>query len=151
MSKENNEITKMEFLLTLNDNIIVQRFYNVKGFNENAKNSLELYNTVSEVYDKIHNDLKMKTLSYMMDNQFQIMSDPAILDTSMTDDDETFNIFIKHNDRVIFQQGWDGKVYPPKVRYTVDVRPHLKSILKSLTETFSTDKLTYEFMEYKLN
>ena len=151
MSKENNEITKMEFLLTLNDNIIVQRYFNVKGFNENAKNSVELYNTVSEVYDKIHNDLKMKTLSYMMDNQFQIMSDPAILDTSMTDDDETFNIFIKYNDRVIFQQGWNGKVYPPKVRYTVDVRPHLKSILKSLTETFSTDKLTHEFMEYKLN
>ena len=32
MSKEKNEITKMEFLLTLNDNIIVQRYFNVKGF-----------------------------------------------------------------------------------------------------------------------
>ena len=36
------DITKMEFLLTLNDRIIVQRFYNVKGFNPRAKNSLEL-------------------------------------------------------------------------------------------------------------
>ena len=42
MSKEKNDITKMEFLLTLNDNIIVQRYYNVKGFNEDAKNSIEL-------------------------------------------------------------------------------------------------------------
>lgn len=151
MSKEKNEITKMEFLLTLNDNIIVQRFYNVKGYNEESKNSIELCETVQDIKDKIHNDLKMKTLSYMMDNQFQIMSDPEILETSMTDDDESFNVFIKVNDRTIFQQAWDGKVYPPKVRYTVDVRPHLKSVLKSLTEVFSTDKLTCEFMEYKLS
>lgn len=25
--------TKMEFLLTLNDNIVVQRFFNVRGYN----------------------------------------------------------------------------------------------------------------------
>jgi hypothetical protein len=37
------ESTKMEFLMTLNDNIVVQRFFNVRGFNPEAKNSLELY------------------------------------------------------------------------------------------------------------
>ena len=35
--------TKMEFLLTLNDNIVVQRFFNVRGYNPKAKNSVELY------------------------------------------------------------------------------------------------------------
>ena len=38
MSKEKNDITKMEFLLTLNDDIIVQRYYNVKGYNEGTNN-----------------------------------------------------------------------------------------------------------------
>lgn len=151
MSKEKNEITKMEFLLTLNDNIIVQRYYNVKGYNEDAKNSIELYDVVDEIKSKIHNNLKMNTVTYMLENQYQIMVDPEIMETSMTDKAEDFNIFIKVNDKVIYQQAWDGKIYPPKVRYTVDVRPHLKSILKSLTEVFSTDKLTCEFMEYKLS
>ena len=64
------------------------------------------------------------------------MSDPKILETSMTDDEELFNIYIKLNDDVIYHRIWDGKVYPPKVRYTVDVRPHLKSVLKALTECF---------------
>jgi len=150
MSKEKNDITKMEFLLTLNDNIIVQRFYNVKGYNEDVKNSLDLYYVVSEIEGKIHRGLKMNTVSYMLENQYQIMSDPNIMETSMTDDDEYFNIFIKVNDTTIFHKSWDGKIYPPKVRYTVDVRPHLKSILKSLTEVFSSDKLTCEFMDYKL-
>ena len=80
----------------------------------------------------------------MLENQYQIMSDPMILETSMTDDEEVFNIYIKHNDKIIFHRGWDGKRYPPKIRYTVDVRPHLKSCLKSLTEVCSSDKLTYE-------
>lgn len=151
MSKEKNEITKMEFLLTLNDNIIVQRYYNVKGYNEHAKNSIELYDVVDEIKSKIHNNLKMNTVTYMLENQYQIMVDPEIMETSMTDKAEDFNIFIKVNDKVIYQQAWDGKIYPPKVRYTVDVRPHLKSVLKSLTEVFSTDKLTCEFMEYKLS
>lgn len=150
MSKEKNDITKMEFLLTLNDNIIVQRYYNVKGYNEDVKNSLDLYYVVSEIEGKIHRGLKMNTVSYMLENQYQIMSDPNIMETSMTDDDEYFNIFIKVNDTIIFHKSWDGKIYPPKVRYTVDVRPHLKSILKSLTEVFSSDKLTCEFMDYKL-
>ena len=150
MSKEKNDITKMEFLLTLNDNIIVQRYYNVKGYNEDVKNSLDLYYVVSEIEGTIHRGLKMNTVSYMLENQYQIMSDPNIMETSMTDDDEYFNIFIKVNDTTIFHKSWDGKIYPPKVRYTVDVRPHLKSILKSLTEVFSSDKLTCEFMDYKL-
>ena len=148
--KEKNDVTKLEFLLTLNDNIIVQRYYNVKGYNEDVKNSLDLYYVVSEIEGKIHRGLKMNTVSYMLENQYQIMSDPNIMETSMTDDDEYFNIFIKVNDTTIFHKSWDGKIYPPKVRYTVDVRPHLKSILKSLTEVFSSDKLTCEFMDYKL-
>ena len=150
MSKEKNDITKMEFLLTLNDNIIVQRYFNVKGYNENTRNSIDLYDVVNDIKNTIHNDLKIKTVSYMLDNEFQIMADPMILETSMTDDDENFNIFIKLGDDTIYQRSWDGKIYPPKVRYTVDVRPHLKSVLKSLTEVFSTDKLTCDFMDYKL-
>jgi hypothetical protein len=150
MSKEKNDITKMEFLLTLNDNIIVQRYFNVKGYNENTKNSIDLHETVNDIKNAIHNDLKIKTVTYMLENEFQILSDPMILETSMTDDEENFNIFIKLGEDTIYHRAWDGKIYPPKVRYTVDVRPHLKGILKSLTDIFSADKLSCEFMEYKL-
>ena len=40
--------TKMEFLLTLNDNIVVQRFFNVRGYNPKAKNSVDLYDFISQ-------------------------------------------------------------------------------------------------------
>ena len=62
------EITKMELLLTLNDKIIVQRFYNVKGYNPNSKNSLELYEFLSEVKEDLALDLKTKTVIYKLQN-----------------------------------------------------------------------------------
>ena len=89
------ESTKMEFLLTLNDNIVVQRFFNVRGYNPNSKNSSELYSYVKSLQDELEYYLKMKTVIYMLDYQDSIVNDPAVMDTSFTDGPEDFNIFIK--------------------------------------------------------
>ena len=45
--------TKMEFLLTLNDNIVVQRFFNVRGYNPKAKNSVELYEYIKGLKEEL--------------------------------------------------------------------------------------------------
>ena len=42
MKEQNVDMTKLEFLMTVNDNFIVQRFFNVKEYNPKAKNSAEL-------------------------------------------------------------------------------------------------------------
>ena len=145
------EITKMELLLTLNDKIIVQRFYNVKGYNPNSKNSLELYEFLSEVKEDLTLDLKTKTVIYMMDNMNQIIEDESVLDTSMTNGPEYFNIYIKLGEQTLCHRQFDAKLYPPKVRYTVDVRPYLKNILKGLTDIFSGENLTYEYLGLPLS
>jgi hypothetical protein len=144
-------IIKMEFLLTLNDNIVVQRFYNVRNFNPQARHSYDLAYFMKQVEDDLVIDLKMKTVMYMMDNQEAIYLDPEILNTSNTDDPENFNMYVKLADDVIFHRIFDGKLYPPKVRYTVDVRPSLKNILKGLTDIFSAENLSYEYMDYDLS
>ena len=36
--KDLNDITKVEFLITLNNNFVVQRFFNVKGFSKSKMN-----------------------------------------------------------------------------------------------------------------
>ena len=149
--REQQDITKMEFLLTLNDRIVVQRFYNVRDYNASAKNSYDLYEYVRWVKDVLHEDLKKRTVSYMIDNKEQIMEDANVLNTSMTDDDEFFNILIKTNDVTICHRQVDAKVYPPKIRYTVDVRPHLKNLLMSLTDIFSSKDLTKKYLEVNLS
>ncbi len=144
------ESTKMEFLLTLNDNIVVQRFFNVRGFNPKAKSSVELYEFVVEFKEELQEYLKMKTLVYMMDNKDSIIHDPSIMDTSFTDGPEMFNIIIKLGEQTICHRIFDGKFYPPKVRYTVDVRPFLKETLRGLTDIFSDKKLSYNYLELDL-
>jgi len=142
--------TKLEFLLTLNDNIIVQRFFNVKGFNPKAKNSYDLYEFMKSIKDSLNYDLKMKTVTYMMDNKDAIMHDPSVMSTSYTDDAEYFNLYVKLGEQTICHRIFDGKMFPPKVRYTVDVRPFLKEILRGLTDIFSDYQLSYEYLDYQL-
>jgi CRISPR/Cas system CMR-associated protein Cmr3 (group 5 of RAMP superfamily) len=143
--------TKMEFLLTLNENIVVQRFFNVKGFNPNVKDSVELYDFISRLRNKLQYYLKMKTVVYMMENKDAIIHDPLVMDTSFTDGPEVFNIYVKVGDQVITHRIFDGKVFPPKVRYTVDVRPFIKDVLKELIEIFSEKNLTYKYLEFDLS
>ena len=141
----------MEFLLTLNDNIVVQRFFNVRNYNPKAKNSLDLYEFMKSLSEELHYYLKMKTVVYMMDNRDSIEHDASIMNTSFTDGPEVFNLFVRVGEQTICHRVFDGKRYPPKVRYTVDVRPFLKDVLRELTDIFSNNKLSYKYLEFDLS
>ena len=142
------DITKVEFLLMCNDNIVVQRFFNVKGFNKNAHKSEEFYDYIRTFCDSLQNDLKMRSVVYMLDNQYEIMENPEVLNTSITEGEENFNLYIKVENMTICQRSFDAKVYPPKVRYTVDLRPKLKTILGDLTDIFSGRKFNYFYPQF---
>jgi hypothetical protein len=148
---KDQESVKLEFLMMVNDNIIVQRFFNVREFNSEAKNSVELYDLIYNLKDDVQKQLSLKTVTYMMDNMYEIMNNPAILETSYIDGPEYFNIYIKQNDMTICHRQVDAKIYPPKVRYTVDVRPHLKNLLMNLTDIFSSKNLTYDYLNVALS
>ena len=141
------DVTKMEFLMTVNSNIIVQRFFNVRDFNPEAKSSLEFYEFLENFKTQLCEELKMKSVVYLLDNENEIIENPEVLNTSYTDGPETFNIYIKINDTTICHRVFDAKLYPPKIRYTVDIRPHIKSLLSGLTEIFSSKNLNFEYMK----
>jgi hypothetical protein len=140
---------KMEFLLTLNDNIVVQRFFNVRGYNPKARVATDLYEYIFDVKETLHHYLKMKTVVYLLDNKDAIAHDPKIMDTSFTDGPENFHIYVKIGDETICHRIFDAKLYPPKVRYTVDVRPFLKDVLRDLTDIFSNNKLSYQYLDFE--
>lgn len=149
--REYNDVTKIEFLLSLNENIIVQRFFNVKNFNYDAKNSLEIYEYIKSFKEELEYNLKMRTVCYMIDNIHQIMDDAKVLETSFTDDAENFNIIINLENETICHRSFDAKLFPPKIRYTVDIRPLIKSLLYDLTEILSDEDLTFDYLGLPLN
>jgi len=146
--KEQNDITKVEFLMTLNNNFVIQRFFNVKGYNGNAKNSVELYHYIKNLSSELQTKLRNKCVVYMLENRFEIEEDPTVLETSNTEGPETFNIILKVGNETICHRVFDAKLYPPKVRYTLDVRPTIKSVLKELTDILSDENLSYEYANY---
>ena len=87
----------------------------------------------------------------MIDNKDAIVNDPSIMDTSFTEGEEMFNIYVKIGEQTICHRYFDGKIFPPKVRYTVDVRPFLKDVLRDLTDIFSEQELSFEYLGFELN
>jgi len=146
--KDQNDVTEVEFLMTLNNNFVIQRFFNVKGFNSKVKNSVELTEYVKHLSLDLQTKLRNKCVVYMLENRYQIEEDPSILETSNTDGPETFNIILKVGNETICHRVFDSKVYPPKVRYTLDIRPHIKNILRELTDILSDKNLSFEMMNY---
>jgi hypothetical protein len=142
------DVVKVEFLLMCNDNIVVQRFFNVKGFNKNAHKSIEFYDYIKNFCNELQYNLKMRSVVYMLDNQYEITENPDVLNTSITEGKEDFNLFIKVDNMTICQRTFNAKLYPPKVRYTVDLRPKLKGILGDLTDIFSGKKFNYFYPKF---
>ena len=147
---KNQDSTKLELLMTVNDNFIVQRFFNVRDYNKNAKSSYELYSYMKYFSETLTTDLKYKTMDYLSENMYQIMNNPMILETSNTEGPEHINIYLKKDGVTTCHRIVDAKLFPPKIRYTVDVRPHLKSVLYDLTDIFSSQDLNYEYLGINL-
>jgi hypothetical protein len=142
------DVTKLEFLLMCNDNIVVQRFFNVKGFNKHAHKSEEFYDYIRTFCNDLKYDLKMRSVVYMLENRYEITENPDVLNTSITEGLENFNLYVKVDNMIICQRSFDAKVYPPKVRYTVDLRPKLKQVLTDLTDIFSGKKFNYFYPQF---
>jgi len=146
--KEQYDVTKVEFLITLNNNFVVQRFFNVKGYHEKAESSVELYEYIKYLSESLQTKLRNKCMVYMLDNRYQIEEDPSVLETSNTDGPEIFNIILKVGNKTICHRIIDAKLYPPKVRYTLDIRPDIKNILRELTDILSEKNLSYQYLNY---
>jgi hypothetical protein len=145
----NQDLTKFEFLLTLEGNIVVQRYFNVKGHNPKARRSMDLHEYVKEICTEIFEDLKTKTSDYLYENREYFYG----LDSAEPNDDgekETFLLEIKMGDDVFIQRMFPAYFFHPKVRYTVDIRPHLKRYLADLTTILSSQRLETTYLTYQL-
>ena len=148
MSNQDN-ITKFEFLLTLEGNIICQRFFNVRDHNDAAKRSMDLHYYVKNICEEISEDLKIKSSDYLCENQNYFLSSYYVEDSNEKDR-EHFLLEIKLGDDVFIQRIFAAYYYHPKVRYTVDIRPKLKRILSDLTDILSSYDLETSYLQYEL-
>lgn len=149
MSNQQLDITKFEFVLTLEGNIICQRYFNVKDHVNQSRRSMDLHYYLKNICEDISEDLKIKSSNYLCENQNYILSSEYVED-SIEKDKEHFLLEIKLEDDVFIQRIFPAYHYHPKVRYTVDIRPKLKRILSDLTDILSSEELETTYLNYDL-
>lgn len=145
----NQDVTKFEFLLTLEGNIICQRFFNVREHNPKSRRSMDLHDYVKEISNEIFDDLKIKTSDYLYENReyFYGLNNVEVTDL---EEKEHFLLQIKIGDEVFISRVFPAYFFHPKVRYTVDIRPNLKRYLSYLTDILSSEELETTYLNYQL-
>ena len=142
-------ITKFEFLLSLEGNIVCQRYFNVRDHYKQARSSMDLHYYVKNICDQIEEDLKIKSSNYLCENLNYILNSESVEDKAK-EEKEYFLLEIKIGDDVFISRIFPAFYYHPKVRYTVDVRPKLKRILSDLTDILSSEDLETTYLNYEL-
>jgi len=144
-----DNITKFEFLLSLEGHIVCQRFFNVRDHVDQARRSMDLHYYVKNICEDFMEDLKIKSSNYLCENQNYILHS-EVVDETATSEKEHFLLEIKLGEDVFIQRLFPAYLYHPKARYTVDIRPRLKRILSDLTDILSSEELETSYLGYEL-
>ena len=137
------EKEKFEFVLSIEDNIICQRFFTVRNYNNKTLRSLDLYWTVEEIKDVVVKQLILKTVDIIDEYFKEDMSKQQV-------ENEDFTIIIKKGNKIIMTRLFPANIYPPKVRYSVDIRPKISFILRELTDTLSLRQTSSYYLDKQL-
>ena len=144
-----DNITKFEFLLSLEGHIVCQRFFNVRDHVDQARRSMDLHYYVKNICEDFMEDLKIKSSNYLCENQNYILNFESVEDSKINEKEE-FLLEIKIGEDVFIQRMFPAYYYHPKVRYSVDIRPRLKTILTDLTDILSSEELETTYLQYEL-
>ncbi len=144
-----DNITKFEFLLSLEGHIVCQRFFNVRDHVDQSRRSLDLHYYIKNICEDFMEDLKIKSSNYLCENQNYILN-TEVVDESAIPEKEHFLMEIKLGEDVFIQRLYPAYLYHPKARYTVDIRPRLKRILSDLTDILSSEELETSYLGHEL-
>lgn len=146
------EEQRFEFVLFINDHIICQRFFDIRNFNEDSVKSLELKDLMDNIIGVnngdfgrlgiIPNFLKKKAQTYLWDNYnpYHIQKDETT--KTSTDKIDNFQFEIKVDKKVVSKGMFSGNLFPPKVRYSVDIKEIIPSIINEIRYSLAQKKYT---------
>lgn len=138
---------KFEFILYINGNIVVQRYFSIRNFKQNSLHSIEAKECIDRCVYMIEEDLKSKTFDYLYKNynpwKEQLLQE--VVYENIYDEEDFFDFEIRTDDISIVKKRFTGNVYPQRIRYSVDIRKIIPNLIKEIQETFSDENFTVEY------
>jgi hypothetical protein len=151
MTQEQKKIEeqRFEFLLYINNHIICQRFFNIKNFNEDSIKSYEIKELMDDLCGMnngemgtlglIPNFLKQKSEDFIWSyyNPYTVQTDFPIKNNF--DKNDIFQFEIRVDKKQVAKTSFSGGYFPPKVKYAVDIKELIPSIIAEIREFLSRD------------
>jgi len=143
---------KFEFVLYINGNIICQRYFTVKDYNKKSLRSMDLMWCIESIAKMIKSDLKEKSEDFLWKqfNPYREQNLEDIIREDIYENEDMFDFEIRVDDRVVAKTNFSGNIYPQRVRYSVDIRKMIPSIISEIQNTFSEENLTVEYCGIEL-
>jgi hypothetical protein len=149
MNKRKYDNLPFEFYLRINGNErpIVGRNFGIKGYNSQSLRSMEMKECIDDCVSVIEKQFKAKSedYSYKYYNSYEKQNEVDIDRRNVFDNEDIFTFEIRAFGRTVATKMFSGNWYPPKVRYDVDIRKLIPSIISTIQETLSEENLSKEY------
>jgi|TARA_R110000824_G_scaffold298115_2_gene486373 hypothetical protein len=143
MEKARSKYTdKFEFILRINDHIVCQRYFNIRGYSNTAKDSMDLKWELNEIVSTIQSYLRDKSEDFLWTNYNPYSSKNSVVREEKKDGEDYFTFEIRVDGKVIIIERFTAMEYPPKIRYSVNVKTLIPSIISKIQRCLSKRKYT---------
>ena len=131
---------KFEFILRINENIVCQRYFNIRGYNNTAKDSMDLKWELEEVVSKIQSYLKEKSEDFLWLNYNPYRTKTSVVREEKKEGEDYFTFEIRVDGKIIIVERFTAMDYPPKVRYSVNVKSLIPEVISKIQRCLSKRK-----------
>ena len=144
------EDQRFEFALYINQtNIICQRFFSIHDYNENVINSLDMKDLMDTLVGMNNGEwgtmgvipsfLKQKSVEYLWNSYNPYYAQQEETNKNIFDKLDDFQFEIKVDKKVVAKGGFTGNFFQPKVRYAVNIREIIPTIISEIKSVFSQE------------
>lgn len=144
---------RFEFVLYINGNIICQRLFDVKNYNEDVLQSMEI-KELMDVLTNINqgrigiipNYFKQlcKRVSWKNYNPYRVYESSGEMQNLFANED-VFTFEIKVDKRVVAKSQFSGNFFQTEVRYAVNIKEIIPEIIGEIEEYFSRNEYTVSY------
>jgi hypothetical protein len=145
---------RFEFVLYINNNIIVQRYFQVPNYNKAFRFSMEVKTLMDEVMGMnngafgslgmIPDSFKEQTMRESWDyyNPYYSQDQDKIKSRDLFSKEDIFSLELKVDKRVVGKAQFCGNYFPPSVRHSVNINPIIPDIINTMKHYMSLKEYT---------
>jgi hypothetical protein len=148
------EKQRFEFLLLINGNIICQRYFDIRNYNEDSIHSMEMKELIDNIAGTNNSGLGLMGMipKFLQGKSREYLWGYYRPHTPQRPDDisrrdiydkiDNFGFQIRIDGKVVGETQFSGNVFPPKVRYQVNIKDIIPDIISEIRQSLSKRSYT---------